>query len=86
MKRQEMKKRDHAFRRNKNLQMVRCKDKKQIYFLDTVNEVKMGRVHKTGRKYLGGPKLSLVNDFHVYDHTHTHTKPFGILFKLKLST
>ena len=61
-----MKKGDYAFRRNENLLMVYCKDKKEIYFLDTIHEVKTERAPKRGREDLGGSKLSLVNDYNKY--------------------
>ena len=61
-----MKKGDHAFRRNENLLMVHYKDKKEIYFLDTIHEVKTERAPKRGREDLGGSKLSLVKDYNKY--------------------
>ena len=47
-KSQEMKKGDHAFRQNKNFLMLQYKDKKEIYFLDTIHEVKTKRDPKIG--------------------------------------
>ena len=46
--------------------MVYYKDKKEIYFLDTIHEVKTERAPKRGREDLGGSKLSLVNDYNKY--------------------
>ena len=66
LKRQEMKKGDHAFRRNENLLMVRYKDKKEICLLHTIHEVKTERAAKRGREDLRGSKLSLVNDCNKY--------------------
>ena len=43
-----MKKGDHAFRQNKNFLMLQYKDKKEIYFLDTIHEVKTKRDPKIG--------------------------------------
>ena len=63
LKRHEVKKGDHALRQIEKLLMVRYKDKKEIYFLDTINEVKTERAPKRGRGDLGGSKLSLVNDY-----------------------
>ena len=63
LKRQEMKKGDHAFRRIEKLLMVCYKDKKEIYFPDTINGVKTERAPKRGQEDLSGSKLSLVNDY-----------------------
>ena len=61
-----LKKGDHAFRRNVNLLMVRYKDKKEMYLLDTIHEVKIERVPKRGREDLFRSKLSLANDYNKY--------------------
>ena len=66
LKKQEMKKGDHDFCRNENLLMVRYKDKKKIYFLDTIHEVKMERDFKRGQEDPSGSNLLLVNDYNKY--------------------
>lgn len=66
LKKQEMKKGDHAFCRNKNLLMARYKDKKKIYILDTIHEVKTERAPARAQEDLGRSKLSLVNDYNKY--------------------
>ena len=76
LKRQEMKKGDHAFCRNENLLMACYTDKKEIYFLDTIHEVKTKRAPKRGRKDLGGSKLSLVNDCNKYMGCVDHNNAF----------
>ena len=42
--------------------MVRCKDKKEIYFLSTIHDANNVRVAKQGRNDISASKLTLVND------------------------
>ena len=65
-----LKKGDHAFRRNVNLLMVCYKDRKEMYLLDTIHEVKIERVPKRGREDLFRSKLSLANDYNKYMGGH----------------
>ena len=46
--------------------MVRYKDKKEIYFLSRIHEIKMERLPKRGRDGLAPSKFSLVNDYNKY--------------------
>ena len=50
--------------------MVRYKDKKEMYLLDTIHEVKTERVPKRGQEDLFGSKLSLANDYNKYMGSH----------------
>ena len=44
LKEEPLEKGDYAFRRNGNMLMVRYKDKKEIYFLSTIHEIKMEKL------------------------------------------
>ena len=66
LKEEPLEKGDYAFRRNGNMLMVRYKDKKEIYFLSTIHEIKMEKLPKRGRDELSPSKLSLVNDYNKY--------------------
>ena len=66
MKEEPLEKGDYAFRRNGNMLMVRYKDKKEIYFLSTIHEIKMEKLPKRGRDELSPSKLSLVNYYNKY--------------------
>ena len=61
LKEETLEKGDCAFRRNGNILMVRYKDKKEIYFLSKIHEIKMEKLPTRGRDELSPSKLSLVN-------------------------
>jgi len=46
--------------------MVRYHDKKEIYFLSTIHEIKNERTPKRGRGEVPPTKLSLINDYNKY--------------------
>ena len=66
LKEEPLEKEDYAFRRSGNMLMVRYKDKKEIYFLSTIHEIKTEKLLKRGRGQLSPSKLSLVNDYNKY--------------------
>ena len=66
LKEEPLEKGDYAFRRNGNVLMVRYKDKKEIYLLSAIHEIKMEKLPKRGRDELSPSKLSLVNDYNKY--------------------
>ena len=60
---QPLEKSEWAFRRNNNLFMVRYKDKKEMFFLSTIHDMRTERMPKRGRDELATSKLKLVNDY-----------------------
>ena len=71
LKEEPLEKGDYPFRRNGNMLMVRYKDKKEIYFLSTIHEIKVEKLPKRGHDELSPSKLSLVNDYNKYIGNYT---------------
>ena len=63
---QRLEKADYSFRGDGNLLIVRCKDKKEIYFLSTIQTMKTEKLSKRGRDELAPSKLALVKDYNKF--------------------
>ena len=85
LKTEPLEKGEHVFRRNENLLIVRYRDKKEIYFLSTIHEVKIERVPRRGRDEIAPSKLSLVNDYNKnmggVDHNDALTSSYSSIRK-----
>ena len=63
---QRLEKADYSFREDGNLLIVRCKDKKEIYFFSTIKIMKTEKLPKRGRDELAPSKLALVKDYNKF--------------------